>query len=145
MNGTVTSVDWSNNGDRYLSLLEVMPKYTNGMLIREYVFIDLGTMANLSLRRHQIEEWSLLCYWIEFCIVNVYDETCLALPNPKTLKSIMNLTTNVHDMKFNHDSQILGISSHSKKNQLKLVPLPSLIMFPNWPNNLKSLKLRSMV
>ncbi|RIB14179.1 hypothetical protein C2G38_2195833 [Gigaspora rosea] len=42
-------------------------------------------------------------------IVNVYDETCLALPNPKPLKSIMNLITNVHDMKFNHDSQILGI------------------------------------
>ncbi|CAG8713375.1 27003_t:CDS:10, partial [Gigaspora margarita] len=43
-----------------------------------------------------------------------------ALPNSKPLKSIMNLTTNIRDMKFNHDSQILGISSHSKKKLTKI-------------------------
>jgi hypothetical protein len=37
------------------------------------------------------------------------------------MKSIMNLTTSIHDMKFNHDTQILGISSHSKRDQLKMV------------------------
>lgn len=54
-------------------------------------------------------------------IVNVYDDSCLSSTNPKPMKSIMNLTTNIHDMKFNNDSQILGISSHSKRDQLKMV------------------------
>lgn len=44
------------------------------------------------------------------------------------MKSIMNLTTSVHDMKFNHDTQILGISSHSKRDQLKMVNKANLII-----------------
>ncbi|CAJ0765274.1 1698_t:CDS:1, partial [Entrophospora sp. SA101] len=53
-------------------------------------------------------------------VVNIYDKSCLTIKEPKPLKSFMNLTTCIHDMKFNHDTQILGISSHSKKDQLKM-------------------------
>ncbi|CAG8474312.1 12784_t:CDS:2 [Dentiscutata erythropus] len=139
MNGTVTSVDWSNDGRYLYSVGNDAEVYQWDVNTRRCVhrFRDDGgfkpTKISVSKNGHYFAIGS------NSGIVNVYDETCLILPNPKPLKSIMNLTTNVHDMKFNHDSQILGISSHSKKNQLKLVHLPSLNVFPNWPNNLTPL------
>lgn len=45
---------------------------------------------------------------------------------PKPLKTVENLTTAISSMCFNHDAQILAISSHTKKDQLKLV---SLLLF----------------
>ncbi|KAG0199933.1 U3 small nucleolar RNA-associated protein 18 [Mortierella sp. GBA30] len=66
-------------------------------------------------------------------IVNIYDRTCLASRNPKALRAIGNLTTSIHTMRFNHDSQILAISSKGRKDQLRLVHIPSLKVFPNWP------------
>ncbi|KAG0261870.1 U3 small nucleolar RNA-associated protein 18 [Mortierella polycephala] len=66
-------------------------------------------------------------------IVNIYDRSCLTSRNPKALRAIGNLTTSIHTMRFNHDSQILAISSKSRKDQLRLIHIPSLKVFPNWP------------
>ncbi|KAK3842702.1 MAG: WD40-repeat-containing domain protein [Linnemannia gamsii] len=66
-------------------------------------------------------------------IVNVYDRTCLDTRSPKPLRAIGNLTTSIHTLQFNHDSQILAISSRARKDQLRLVHIPSLKVFPNWP------------
>ncbi|KAF9327025.1 U3 snoRNP protein [Podila minutissima] len=66
-------------------------------------------------------------------IVNIYDRTCLKTRAPKALRAIGNLTTAIHTMRFNHDSQILAIASKARKDQLRLVHLPSLKVFPNWP------------
>ncbi|KAG0283877.1 U3 snoRNP protein [Linnemannia gamsii] len=66
-------------------------------------------------------------------VVNVYDRTCLTTRAPKPLRAIGNLTTSIHTMQFNHDSQILAISSKARKDQLRLVHIPSLKVFPNWP------------
>ncbi|KAF8941163.1 U3 snoRNP protein [Haplosporangium gracile] len=66
-------------------------------------------------------------------VVNVYDRTCLETRTPKPLRAIGNLTTSIHTMRFNHDSQILAISSKARKDQLRLVHIPSLKVFPNWP------------
>ncbi|CAG8508245.1 38170_t:CDS:2 [Gigaspora margarita] len=52
MNYTVTSVDWSNGG-RYLYSVGSDAEIYQWMLIREDVFIDLGTMMNLSRRRYK--------------------------------------------------------------------------------------------
>ncbi|CAG8822715.1 11595_t:CDS:2, partial [Racocetra persica] len=118
MNGTVTSVDWSDDGRYLYSVGSDAEVYQWDVSTRRCVhrFRDDGGFkpTKISVSKN-------------------------VLPNPKPLKSIMNLTTSVHDMKFNHDAQILGISSHSKKNQLKMVHLPSLNVFPNWPNNLTPL------
>ena len=45
------------------------------------------------------------------------------------LKSIMNLTTAITDLKFNSTSQILGICSKWKKNAIKLIHVPSYTVF----------------
>ncbi|KAG0317872.1 U3 snoRNP protein [Podila horticola] len=66
-------------------------------------------------------------------IVNIYDRSCLKTRAPKALRAIGNLTTAIHTMRFNHDSQILAIASKARKDQLRLVHLPSLKVFPNWP------------
>jgi U3 small nucleolar RNA-associated protein 18 len=45
----------------------------------------------------------------------------------------MNLTTPIQGVKFNHDSQILAIWASDKRNQLRMVHLPSGTVFANWP------------
>ena len=55
-------------------------------------------------------------------IVNLYSNNDIHNTNtPKPLKEISNLTTATSHVKFNHDSQILGISSFDLENQLRLV------------------------
>ncbi|KAJ1722574.1 U3 snoRNP protein [Coemansia erecta] len=51
----------------------------------------------------------------------------------KAFKSIGNLTTSIEGLKFNHSSEILGIYSRKKPEQLKLVHLPTGSVFANWP------------
>lgn len=75
-------------------------------------------------------------------IVNVYDssqsfsdseEASTSIPKP--LKSIMNLTTSISSMSFNGPSEILALASKTKKDALRLVHLPSLTVFSNWPTS----------
>lgn len=68
-------------------------------------------------------------------MVNVYGRDVLRtdLFNPTPLKALGNLTTRINEIKFNHDSQLMGISSNRKKDQFRLVHLPSLTVFSNWP------------
>lgn len=53
----------------------------------------------------------------------------------KPLKSIMNLQTSIDQMTFNHDGQILAMSSHREKNSLKLLHVPTQTIFANWPTS----------
>jgi len=65
-------------------------------------------------------------------IVNIYDAKNKQA-NQKPVKTIMNLTTAVDNLQFNHDSQILAISSRFKKEALKMVHLQTMTVFQNWP------------
>ena len=51
----------------------------------------------------------------------------------KPLKTITNLTTAATTLSFNHDSQLLALASNAKKDSLKMVHLPSMTVFSNWP------------
>ncbi|VDB86541.1 unnamed protein product [Peniophora sp. CBMAI 1063] len=69
-------------------------------------------------------------------IVNVYGGDAFsasATQRPKPFKAISNLTTAITSAKFNHDSQLLALASNAKKDQLRLIHLPSLTAFSNWP------------
>jgi U3 small nucleolar RNA-associated protein 18 len=52
---------------------------------------------------------------------------------PTPIKAIGNLTTRISEITFNHDSQLMVIASRSKKDQLKVVHLPSGTVYSNWP------------
>jgi len=69
--------------------------------------------------------------------VNVYgsDGASSGSDRPQPLKTIGNLTTSISTLRFNHDSQLLAIASKSKKDQMRLIHLPSLTAFANWPTS----------
>ncbi|KAH7281401.1 hypothetical protein KP509_36G046000 [Ceratopteris richardii] len=66
-------------------------------------------------------------------VVNLYDKQGFVDGKFTPIKSLLNLVTSVDSLKFNHDSQILAMTSKMKKNAVKLVHLPSYTVFSNWP------------
>ncbi|GIL54520.1 hypothetical protein Vafri_10043 [Volvox africanus] len=50
-------------------------------------------------------------------------------------RELMNLTTNVDTLVFSPDSQMLVMASSMKRNSLRLLHLPSLTVFANWPTS----------
>ncbi|GIL77560.1 hypothetical protein Vretimale_6835 [Volvox reticuliferus] len=50
-------------------------------------------------------------------------------------RELLNLTTNVDTLVFSPDSQMLLMASRMKRNSLRLVHLPSLTVFANWPTS----------
>ncbi|GLI62931.1 hypothetical protein VaNZ11_005782 [Volvox africanus] len=50
-------------------------------------------------------------------------------------RELMHLTTTVDTLVFSPDSQMLVMASHDKRNSLRLVHLPSLTVFANWPTS----------
>ncbi|PPQ68341.1 hypothetical protein CVT25_007590 [Psilocybe cyanescens] len=58
-----------------------------------------------------------------------------ALEKPKLVKALGHLTTPISTLRFNHDAQILAMASKDKKDAMRLVHLPSLTAFSNWPTS----------
>ena len=52
---------------------------------------------------------------------------------PKPLKALMNLTTRIDSLTFNHDAQLCAMASKRNKDALRLVHVPSQTVFANWP------------
>lgn len=68
-------------------------------------------------------------------VVNIYNlSDVINDPNPKPLKSVMNLVTAITDLQFNPQSEILAMISREKINAFKMVHLPSFKVFKNFPN-----------
>ena len=53
----------------------------------------------------------------------------------KPLKTVLNLTTTVDTLAFNHDAQLLAIASRMKRDALRLLHVPSMTVFSNWPTS----------
>ncbi|KAH9947370.1 WD40 repeat-like protein [Amylocystis lapponica] len=71
-------------------------------------------------------------------LVNVYGPDGVSSSGsnrPKPLKTIGNLTTSITSLRFNHDSQLLAVASNTKKDQMRMIHLPSLTVFANWPTS----------
>ena len=76
-------------------------------------------------------------------VVNLYSESgtfsstrsTLCNPSRNPIKSIMNLHTSADSLCFNHDGQILALSSSREKMGLKLLHLPTATVFSNWPTS----------
>jgi len=64
----------------------------------------------------------------------------LASTNRAPLKSIMNLTTSADNLRFNHDGDILAMSTKREMNGLKLLHVPTATVFSNWPTSKTPLK-----
>ena len=72
-------------------------------------------------------------------VVNLYSEHSSS-SNKTAMKSIMNLHTKADAVRFNHDGQILAMSTRREKDGLKLLHVPSKTVFSNWPTSKTPLK-----
>ena len=54
---------------------------------------------------------------------------------PAPLRALPHLTTAADSLAFNHDGQILALASRLKRDSLRLVHLPTLTAFANWPTS----------
>ncbi|KAK0446557.1 WD40-repeat-containing domain protein [Desarmillaria tabescens] len=73
-------------------------------------------------------------------LVNMYTAdafvgTSSSTAQPKPTKTIGNLTTAISTLRFNHDAQLMAVASREKKDAMKLIHLPSLTAFSNWPTS----------
>ncbi|KAI9208833.1 WD40-repeat-containing domain protein [Polychytrium aggregatum] len=136
MNGTVKDLDFSSDGQYIFSIGgdgEVY-QWELSSLSCIHRFVDDGAIRPSCISVSK--DGSYMATGSGAGVVNVYSTaSCLSSPTPKPLKTIMNLVTTIHSVRFHPSSQLLAISSRKKKDALKLVHLPSLNVFPNWPTS----------
>jgi len=87
---------------------------------------------------HEGEGW--LAIGSNSGFVNVYGADSFSpdvdfVLNPKPIKTIANLVTPISTLRLNHDAQLLAIASQEKKDAMRLIHLPSLTSFANWPTS----------
>jgi U3 small nucleolar RNA-associated protein 18 len=66
-------------------------------------------------------------------VVNIYSEHESFSNHKNPIKSIMNLKTSADLVRFNHDGQLLAMSSRREKQGLKMLHVPTQTVFANWP------------
>ena len=94
---------------------------------------------------------NFLAVGAESGVVNLYNDkhaplggargpSLTAISERSPHKSIMNLTTSADNLCFNHDGQILAMSTRRETNGLKLLHVPTATVFSNWPTSKTPLK-----
>ncbi|CAL5039889.1 unnamed protein product [Urochloa decumbens] len=133
MNGSVRSLAFADGGNQLLSSGGDGHVYHWDLGTRKCIHkaIDDGSLAGVSLCTSR--DSSLFATGSTSGIVNVYKRDDFLGGKRKPLKTIENLTTDVGEMKFNHDAQILAITSRKERNGMRLVHVPSFTVFQNWP------------
>jgi U3 small nucleolar RNA-associated protein 18 len=135
INKTVRDIDFSKDG-QYIYAIGVdgeVYQWDIGSRTCIHRFSDEGAVKSTTICASRNGEY--FATGSNTGVVNIYNNECLTETKPIPQKSILNLTTSIHNMKFNSDSQLLAISSHSKKDQFKLIHLPTMRVFPNWPTS----------
>lgn len=134
MNGTVRSVTFTDDGRQLLSSGGDGQIYHWDLRTRTCIHkgVDEGSINGTALCTSP--NGSMFASGSDSGIVNIYNRQEFLGGKRKPIKAIENLTTKVDFMKFNHDAQILAISSSMKKNSSKLIHIPSFTVFSNWPS-----------
>lgn len=135
MNGSVECIAFSKDGGTMYSHGDDGQVYIWDMTTRDCVhhFTDEGCTSGTSITASPNGQY-LACGSYSG-VVNIYEtETCRASRSPKPLKAVMNLTTACTDAVFHPSSEILALSSNLTEKALKLVHLPSLTVFSNYPD-----------
>nr|XP_010912007.1 U3 small nucleolar RNA-associated protein 18 homolog [Elaeis guineensis] len=133
MNGSARSLAFADGGKQLLSSGGDGQVYHWDLRTRRCIHkaVDEGCIMGSALCVSP--DSSLFAAGSSSGIVNVYKREEFLGGKRKPLKSIENLTTMVDFMKFNHDAQILAITSRMMKNGLKLIHVPSFTAFSNCP------------
>lgn len=150
-NSPLAGLDWdqsaSAEGRRLVSLSQegTVSLWDVRNMRCEVIKRDVGLFGAQNISLSPNGSWAAV--GSESGIVNMYDSERLASHVSATgsaatreysiesNKSLGNLITATTTMKFNHDGQMLALASKNKKDALKMVHLPSLTVFSNWPTS----------
>ncbi|CEI92118.1 hypothetical protein RMCBS344292_06389 [Rhizopus microsporus] len=137
VNKTVESVSWSSDGNYLFGFSGEGQVYQFDVQNKECIkrWNDEGCIGPSVIRVSPDERY--YATGSSTGIVNVYDRSVLEPEsiNPKPFKVIESLTTRVNNILFNHDSQLMVISSQSKREQLRVIHVPTGTAYANWPTD----------
>ncbi|XP_041672937.1 U3 small nucleolar RNA-associated protein 18 homolog [Cheilinus undulatus] len=134
INGNVCGVAFSHDGSKVFTNSEEGEVYVWDMRSSRCMnrFADDGCVKGTSIAASRNGRY--LACGSQSGVVNIYSqEACLNSTNPKPLKAIMNLLTSATSLAFNPSSEILAIASRVEDEAARLVHLPSLTVFSNFP------------
>ncbi|KAJ6218613.1 hypothetical protein RDWZM_009770 [Blomia tropicalis] len=99
-------------------------------------FNDLGTIEATSLAIST----NLCAIGSNMGVVNLYQMAdIVAKVNPQPIRSLMNLTTTIDSLRFNHDGQLLMMASSQKDDAIRMVNTYSTSVYKNFPQILGGL------
>lgn len=135
MNGTVGCVSYSDNGLYMHSAGGDGEVYTWDLRTRRCLnkFTDDGALKTTALATCK----DYYATGSQTGILNLYRgiDSATAVSSPQPAKILSNLTTYIDNCTFTRDGQLLAYSSRTKKDQLRVVHLPSMRVFSNWPTS----------
>ncbi|XP_041813327.1 U3 small nucleolar RNA-associated protein 18 homolog [Chelmon rostratus] len=134
MNGDVSGVAFSRDGSKVFANSDEGEVYVWDLRSSRCVhrFVDDGCVKGTSIAASPNGQY--LACGSQSGVVNVYSqEACLNSANPKPLKAVMNLLTSATSLTFNPSSEILAVASRAEDEAVRLVHLPSLTVFSNFP------------
>ncbi|XP_076015538.1 LOW QUALITY PROTEIN: U3 small nucleolar RNA-associated protein 18 homolog [Genypterus blacodes] len=144
IHGDVAGVCFSRDGSKVFAHSEEGEVYVWDMRSSRCVnrFTDDGCVRGTSIAASKNGQY--LACGSQSGVVNIYSqEACLNSANPKPLKAVMNLLTSATALTFNPSSEILAIASRAEDEAVRLVHLPSLSVFSNFPVSKRKLVYRS--
>eukprot|EP00730_Choanoeca_flexa_P000661 TRINITY_DN10286_c0_g1_i3.p1 TRINITY_DN10286_c0_g1~~TRINITY_DN10286_c0_g1_i3.p1 ORF type:complete len:175 (+),score=16.48 TRINITY_DN10286_c0_g1_i3:159-683(+) len=134
MNSKARNVAFSNDGSLMLSSGDDNRIYVWDLASRTCVhaFNDEGCLRSSALAVSP--DGQHVATGSDSGVVNIYNSDCLKQEDPTPLKAIMNLTTRISNLTFNHDGQMLAMGSCEVKHAVRMVHMSSLSVFSNWPS-----------
>lgn len=144
INGNVCGVAFSHDGSKVFANSEEGEVYVWDMRSSRCVnrFTDDGCVKGTSIAASRNGRY--LACGSESGVVNIYSqEACLNSANPKPLKAVMNLLTSATSLTFNPSSEILAVASRAEDEAVRLVHMPSLTVFSNFPVAKKKIAYRA--
>ncbi|XP_061556095.1 U3 small nucleolar RNA-associated protein 18 homolog [Phycodurus eques] len=134
MNGEVVGVALSGDGSKVFANSEDGEVYVWDVRSSRCVskFADDGCVTGTAIAASP--DGRYLACGSQAGVVNVYSQdACVNSANPKPLKAIMNLLTPATALTFNPSAEILAIASRHQDEAVRLVHVPSLSVFSNFP------------
>lgn len=146
MNGRVSSVSFTHDGQTMYSIGNEGEVYVWDLSTRDCVhrFVDEGCFDGTAIDVSRNGQY--LATGSYSGVVNVYERSALLSGRqPKPLKAVMNMTSPCTHLKFNSSSEILALASNYAERALKMVHLPSLTTFSNFPTKQDALRIPQSV
>lgn len=134
LNGDVSAVAFSSDGKTVFSSSDDGEVYVWDLGSSRCLnrFTDDGCVKSTSMAASP--NGRFLATGSQSGVVNVYSvDSCLSSAQPKPLKSVMNLLTPCTSLSFNPSSELLALGSRATDEALKLLHVPSLSVFSNFP------------